>query len=321
MRPQLPFTVHLCLLVAIGCTACTPSQVIERRRGDVLVSGRPISATAFAWYNRGLYLERNGFEVQAAVAFEATTHEDPQGARAWAAWGRVLCRTSPRLAKKVWNEGLQRAHNPSSIYRARAECLILSTTNPDAPQRALEDAFKALALEPKEKNLNQFIFGIYEALGQTDKAQEFAHAYQLYAGVALFETRPSPLKQIDRALGQEDLAKARNLAVGELTPGHLASRALAWGKKGIAREQALFVLAAEPDQADATIVQIILGDLVAPYPLITGELSPIAQLLFSRHLAQIQDPGAQDTFLRKYNSRSSKSADPLLKLLRLRFQR
>lgn len=335
---------------SLGLCACGKSAQVVRRRGDIETSGRLVSPVAYAWFARGLYHERLGHLEQAARDFGAAVASDKKSGSAWAAWGRVLCSLDRDLAFGAFADGLRRAERKAPVLNARARCHLAfslpawekdpKARKPDPKGKksvfsALEDAERALLLEPENPETNFLLVECYELLGQIERARSVERAYRLFAGAPEQSPPLDPQRAVDDALSRGDLTAAADHALTSMTPGELAARAALLGQGDIARKQATFVLRANPQDLDAQITLLVLQESpVGTHPTtassnegratfalhdsshpVASYLSPSATVLFSKHLKRHVGKEAAAHFLRENHALVEAEGDPWLRRL------
>jgi tetratricopeptide (TPR) repeat protein len=294
-------------IVLAGCAEPTVTRIVDGRAE----AGRFISAAAYALFARGAAAEVAGNLGGALRAFELAAAEDPQSPEIWTRLGDLHCRS---VAEGAGHDGGQphagvppravdafaRAHaaDPSfgPLYRERARCL----SRFGDLHGALEDAERALALDPEDVDTALVRATILERVGRRDEARRALRSVTVrrpaateawillrdlaersgdvtLAGECAEHLRPlaaapdhpaaqlpelAPLAAIDRALVAGDLAEARRRALKQRLPGaEVALRAVALGLSSLAREQAELVLGADPADASARIALLAAADL------------------------------------------------------------
>jgi tetratricopeptide (TPR) repeat protein len=290
--------------------SCASSEAVQRRRGDHTSVGRWIPPAAYSWYQRGLHHERSGDELAARNAFERTLDLDPESGSAWAALGRIVCLNSYESALRTFERGLKIALRPAPIYVERGDCRLRQETE-QASALALTDGEFALALEPDNPDTTKLISNSLERLNRKKEADVFRRAAAIREGVSFSIAPSDQLKDLDRAIFQDDFRAAQSLAQSLMTPGELAIRILAWGRLERAREQARLVHEAAPSDQDAALALFLLGDNSTFDLSDSPPPSKLALLLFSLHLKRHVGERAAAHFQTTWQLKAEASDDPV----------
>jgi tetratricopeptide (TPR) repeat protein len=306
-------------LVILGLLpACTSSRQVVRKRGDVVNIERRIDPLAYAWFARGLHHERHGQLRTAASDYRHVLQNDPKSGAAWAALGRVLCRDENEAALALFEEGLRKAERKAPVFTERGLCLLRSRSKATLFHRtALSDAKAALALEPRYERANLLLASCYHALDEPERAKTVLRAFRLFTGwSAPANEAIAPDEAVDQALLESDLKRAQSLALTHFTQGELAVRAAAWGKLALAREQATFVLKADPHDGDAWVALVVTGEAPLSRPTAgLRELSTLSVVVFGRHMRRVLGEKAAEHFLDEHKAQIRASRDPLVRHL------
>lgn len=336
----------LCVALAPFSAACGGGDQVLRRRGNVEQFGRSIPAVAYAWYVRGLHHERAGDLSRAARDFAQATRHDPRSGSAWAAWGRTMCTQKAELARELFDQGIVRAERKAPVHVARANCALTLHETSGTPgkqekvhQAALNDAKRAVRLEPENRAANVLLVRCHQLAGNHREATRVARAYELFTGIPTESSAPATptrrqlLSAVDRAIWREDLHEAADLALTVISPGELAARAALWGRIELAWTQTQFVLAANPSDIDAQVTRLVLNtetpsegaprgsiltSALAPWLDVSEELSPVSIALLAQHLRRTAGDHAAEHFLLQHRSTLRNSEDPLIDGLRAR---
>ncbi len=243
------FVLHL------ACAACSAPATIDRVDHGRIWAGRSVSPEAYAWYARGLRLEREGKLGDAASAFKEAVRADPKSGSAWGALGRIHCKAAPELAFEIWARGLEDAEERLPILLARGDCHLKR----HEPAQTQLDAIAAVALVPDSVEASQLLETSFRQLGQGERGQAVGLALKQFQSARRsgfnvwpeLEASEPTVAELDAAIDAGDLEQARRRAAGLVTPGALALRALARGRPELARSQAELVLTVDPDEVDA----------------------------------------------------------------------
>jgi tetratricopeptide (TPR) repeat protein len=304
-RSSAPLTP---LLIAAGLLGCAARPEVLRARDGEKERGREVPALGYAWYARGVSLRAAGRLDEARVAFDAARRADPASGAAWAALAESYCEEEPGHAEELFEQGLRRAAEAAPLHASRARCRLASG---DA-KGALPDARTALALDPRWPVGTELAADALEHLGEGEAALRLRAGYELFMALrspgaperseAAPRLAESDLGRVDEALARRDLLEARAAALGVVSPGELAVRALLAERRVEAREQALLVAEADPRDPDARAVMTMLGDVrgtAAAEPLDAGRWpSPLARCAVAEHLLRAVGPDASEAWLR-----------------------
>lgn len=317
------------IAIALALSGCFGRGSVTRIADGEELEGRYIRADAYAAYLRATLHDQAGDRRRALEALDQALSHDPGSPGILTLMGEIHCRaplgeggTEPGLA------ALQRATDLDPTYApawlARARCLEAAG---DA-EAALEAALESVTYEPERSETTELVarlllragrkgeaFAWLDALVTLAPRDRDAHEVMLRAALETRDTarelrarralsylavshhEPS-LPELDAALGEGDLTRARRLA-GELSlrPAALSLYAVPHAP-ATALAQARLLLAAEPENSDAFAAALAAADLL-------GDEAEFARLLHA--LADAPDPASADALetLRKVLARRS----------------
>jgi tetratricopeptide (TPR) repeat protein len=333
VRVNLPVAWLCALLVAApafaGCGGTTVIRVVDGQP----IAGRYISEYAYLLYAIAADAEARGDVSMALAVYEKAENADPDSPEIWTRIGALRCKLTGTLreAGEAFRNAQALDPDYEPLFREWATC---AAALKDLTV-ALEFASRAVDLDPERDDTVILHASILEKLGRRDEATReldglvawhpvsreawearytFAtrqgdRAVQAHAAARLRALAPNladrlekdipslaPLAEVDLALKEGDLARARRKAKqARLPPAELAVRAAALGRLGPAREQAELLVDADPESSSARIALAVVADLagdeaallraLAPPP--AGPLTPpslIARLLFAELL-------------------------------------
>lgn len=281
-RQRLGHFSKLCalsiVLLALGCGS---GPMVERQRHGIVETSRVVSPAAYAWYGRAIRYVRLGDTENARRAFKRVLDLDPRSGAAWAGLAKTHCAASPERARALFEQGLDNAAEKAPVHLGIAQCSLLW----GEPDLAVQSARHALLLDPWSPEATTLLVAGLDAMGETEEASRISRAGELFLGESPSQEE-SAEDAVALALALENLALARQFAAGHLPSGELAALAYYLGKDDLAKEQADFVLSADPNNADAWLVRAMLrpelADIPSAVPL--AEASPMAVCLLARHL-------------------------------------
>ena len=293
--------------------SCASREEVIRRRGEWIQSGRRVSPLAYAWYARGSHHESKGEFSDAARNYREALGHDPKSGSAWAALGRVLCRTRAEEAQRAFERGLRTADRRAPIYMERGACrLTLAGGDQRRVLKACSDFALAMDLEPHAPQISARYSSCLRISGRELEAERHERAARLFFGVQAASSPEPTLEEVDRALLSGDLKRAQDLSLELMSPGTLAARAVLLGQSRLAREQAEFVLLASPGDADASAALLALGaDLPSSTETLRGLSAPGLLLLFLALKREANSKVAHQ-FLSQHSAELEHSSDPLV---------
>lgn len=312
-RALAPFGVAVAGLVT-GCGVLGDDAVTRRVHGHTQV-GHFVGEDAYLAYAEGAIAEAKSDHERALAAYQRAADEDPRSADPWTRIAAVRCARGDAAdaTEAAFARAIHRDPTYAPAFSERARCRL---SRGDA-ERALGDAETAVRLDPSDPTTTLGLAACLRALGRDAEAARWlrglrarapgeprtqAELSALTAGTGTPERRP--LGDVDAALAASDLPRARKAATGKLSSAELALRAAALGAMGLAREQALLVLGAEPTSADARVALLVAGDALADtvaveralsaVPERTAPPSPLAALLLREVLSRRAGEGAAE---------------------------
>lgn len=365
------FARGLCAAACLGAlmlsaVACEPRTVARSASGEVY-QGRYIPARAYEAYARGVLFESEGKLADAAEAFRAATELDAEGPEPWTRLGAVQCkRGQAASAEDAFEHATKRGADYAPLRRERGRCALArgdvalalaelrlaEILDPDDVDAAglLADA---LAASKDDASLVRYLVAhvlqprppdsLIERLEELAAKRKDARLARLAEGarldhrhrdMALPILEPAvALARVDDALMAGDLVKARRLSLrARLSAGELSLRAAALGKLDLAREQALLVSDADPEDASSRVALLVLGDVGAQPALLaeaarrgrdapgTPALSPLGRLLLAETLRRRVGPDAAALVI-PADERDRPRSDALEERVRVRFSR
>lgn len=337
------------LLFALGLVAACagPAPVVRVVDGSEQ-PGRYIDDQAYASFLAGSMAESQGHFRQAEHSYYAAWQADPNGLEPLVRLAAVRCaqgHTAQGL--KTVQLALDREPSLATGHLERARCLIRA----GEAASAVESAHNAVMLDPRDEQATITLALAYEACGDLDAAFRVLHGMTLWVPGAItvwkelqsMATRhgrtelaqwaqskvgralqQEPLYwrrlSIDQLLGQGALPRAREKAADAgLTQTDLAVRAALVGLWQVAHEQARWVLAADPSNADAAAVWWSLPPSMIesqPAPTPQGRPSVPAALLLEQALRHRVGNDAAAAYAKAYGPHPLDDDDPLVPLLR-----
>ncbi len=213
MRLQLTTAL---LLLATGCSL-GPTTVVRLVDGQE-IDGRPVSESAYAAYANGALAEARGDLALAERYYEGALSEDPDSPELWTRLGAVRCARSLPTSKAAFEHAASVDDEYAPLHRERARCAL-----PGDPKRALEEAQRAVALDPADDEAVGLVVDALERSGRKGDALTWAigralalptreGAWQRVKSLAAADPAVGALA--DRALAQE---RERRRAVGLAT--------------------------------------------------------------------------------------------------------
>jgi tetratricopeptide (TPR) repeat protein len=279
-------------VLLVGVLACTPREVVRSIDGELYVD-RFIGPRAYEAFVRARIAEESGRLGEAIDAYRAAIDSDPDNALAKVHLAELLCQRAASDADALYSSLYDAGERSAAYFLSRARCSVLR----DDRVAARDFAFEALIASPRDPDTVTAVGSIWREVGSRDAASSLDREAKLDAIGPLpkpFSSKlPSTthasrvaLADIDRALFEDDLAKARSLAVSaRVSPSSLALRAYAFGKDALAHEQANLVNQANPKDADAVVALLATsnsdGAIVALARVDPRTLSPLGALVLS----------------------------------------
>ncbi len=279
----------LCLIPA-GCSFTRGT--VTRIESGIEREGHAISAEAYATYARGVELEARGDRNGAILAFESAAREDPESAEILARLGALYCARSESagdhaqdLAEQRFKGALELDAYSSHTWAAIARC----SAHRARAHEALQAARQAANYDPTSVELSLLVVEYAEALGDLPTARRWLDGIlasapgsreALQALKAFGVRHAEPARQLraqreldalgagdaklalERALDQDDLERARSARERlRMAPSELAIQALGRGALSVAHAEAALAWAADPSDADAWVVALVVADL------------------------------------------------------------
>ncbi len=304
------FVLAACLVGLGSSTGCIRPSV-DRAMGGEVVRGRFIVPGAYAAYARGAIAEADGRLEQARADYAAAASLDDDGAEPRARLGAVLCLLRRwDEATRAFDEALERDARHALVWSERARCEFSRGHQVEAA-RSVE---RAMGLDPEAVGLSILRSEILVAMGKPEdaRAELLGRLAREARSVELVDALSTLANDVDspglrgfsrdltasferspEGLG-DDRRRARSPWPGaEPTPrrpGHdaRASALRAWleGDALAAREQARARRAADPDDAEARLVEL------AATALLDSDLPALAQLARAYSDALREEPSA-----------------------------
>lgn len=325
------FALFFAAAALAGCAEPTVLRVVDGHE----VEGRFVSDYAYALYGRAAYEEAQRGQAageaepwagrDALLALEAAASEDEDSAPLWTAIGSLRCRPpGPDLDGAESALARARGIDPESApaHRETARCRLVAASTPrnagkaDALRaEALEEAERAMRLDPDDVAAAAIVAGILRDLGRPDEGRRLLRALTIRSpgstdawlalgafarsihdealaeqaarkarelsprlAAALEAEAPAlaPLAELDDALRRDDLLAAhRHARRAHLTLAEVAARAAALGRPASARAQAELVLAADPADITARVALAVAADLAGDAAALTAALASI----------------------------------------------
>ncbi|RYE91714.1 MAG: tetratricopeptide repeat protein [Myxococcales bacterium] len=271
--------------LGLGLGGCTLFQgEVTRQVHGREIAGPFVSEPAYAAYLQGALAEQ-AHDLDRAEGFFASACElDPGAVDPRVRLGAVRCARSTGAGDDDFRAAERLDADFGPLHRERGACQ-LRRGDPAAARRQLE---RALALDPTDPQTPLLLARAALAAGDgpgaarwvealaarsplspdalafvRDRAAEPALA-PLARRLARVDSNPQPMEApdrtavLDRALAGSSLDEARALGRrARLTPGELAVRLVALGRRALGAEQARLVLAADPSSADARIALLV----------------------------------------------------------------
>jgi tetratricopeptide (TPR) repeat protein len=320
-------------VVALGAlfvaAACNPNEAVVRVVNGHEVPGRFIVPEAYAAYLEGVLAESRGDFALARAEYERANIEDPNSAEIWARLGAVLCTREHASADAAFAraEALGPATEDGPL--AHAECAL---TRGDAAV-AVTEGLRAAELAPNDVEASLVLSRAYEKRGNVVAARQWLRALELrtHPGIGRSSLPPggapqveaamapaptakgetNPPSRLDAALVENDLERAKRLAVRERVPtSELALRAIRSGRVEFAEATANRALGAEPGSTDARIAALAgadfshdersFDDLVKRLPKARTEPTDLGARVMSELLLRRLGPEAARAFDRAY---------------------
>lgn len=311
----MPTLGVLALALFAGCVEPSVVRVIDGRA----VSGRFISASAYAYYARGADAEAQGDLPDALRAYESALDED-DSAEIWTRIGAVRCALLGRLGDGV-SEAWRRAEalDPElePLWRERARCDLAGSQLAEA----LASAERALAFDPDDPGATLALASALDRLGRGPEALRSLRSLALRGPIPAAAWRalhdlatrmgdvgaaeaaarhlgpksgpppagacidvPRNAADIDDALNRGEIARARHLALDAHLPlAELAVRAAALTHPTSARSLAELILAAEPRNGSARVALAAAADL-------SGDLDTLDRAIAAPLPADVSPP-------------------------------
>lgn len=258
---------HILWLGLLFCSCSIRPEVVRVVEGERLV-GRYVDERAYEAYLRGMIAEQMGHYGDAEQAYLQAHDADIDGVELIVRLGAVQCRQAGKetSARETFGKALEVDSSYGPLFVERARCL-LRTRDFDG---AMRDARRALVLQSKDEESSAVLAEALEGQGKKREARAVLEAFQIWSGTNSQKTNVQIGSQseagkhlglIDDSLLGGRLEEARILGVrARIEPGQIALRAVALGKWEEAREQARFVLSAEPGNGDARVALIAVGE-------------------------------------------------------------
>lgn len=298
--------IWLALLWATSLPACLGHETVVRVVDGEVHEGRYIAPEAYAAYAQGAFLEAQGHDADAADAFQRAAEEDPDSAEIWTRLGALACRARRTDAASHFRRAETIDARYAPLWLARARCARSARRTDEA----LRLATRAFALDPVDEATSILLAELDDDSGRPDAAGQLLdglvardprssaawnalldHAQRQDDAIA--RTRalaaldklaprppgaPEPTGAVDAALRRSGLEAARRVALAaRVAPGELALRAIDAGLPRIALEQARHVLAADPDDTDARIAELVAEDLAGNRERVERSLMELAR--------------------------------------------
>lgn len=261
--------VLVAVIAAMSGCLFPPPDVVRVVDGQE-IEGRFVRPDAYSLFMEGMLAEQHGQLAAAERLYLAAFRRDPEGVAILVRLAAVRCAWGPagwQPAQDTFDDALELDPEFAPIYAERSRCALRR----GLAREAVDDARAAMAHAPDDVDVSVLLSRALEAAGDGEQAARVLDGLSLIrssnsvrsASLALARRRndklrigrlaPEPVAAIDRALSENDLDLARDLANRQgMDFGQLAVRAAALGSFGIARQQARLVLAAEPGHPDAT---------------------------------------------------------------------
>lgn len=354
------FLIPLALL-----SGCGHEQVVRVMDGDTVV-GRFIDERAYDSYLRGAILEHEGRLEEAEAAYQVAHDIDLDGAAPLVRLAAVRCARGDAGALKRAEEAFEAAEQVerryAPLYTERARCWMLRSQ----PQKAQADARTAMSLDPKDEDTTVVLARSLESLGKLPEAVDLLVGFVVWRPQApmvwseldaisrkspsavepwlgRIRTRnaepksvphvatPEALARIDQAIASGDVATAREEALrARLGASAIALRAAALGQWTVSIDEAVVILSADPEDADARVALFSQPDLeqargrlgewawerIVARTAAPPRPSPFGALLLANALQRRLGPDAAQAFLRGYGPIASDPSDPLREALR-----
>lgn len=250
-------------VMAASLFACTPHDVVRSRNGELYVE-RFISARAYEAFVRGRIAEERGRADEAIEAYRTSVDADPDNTLAKHRLAGLLCTRDASEADALFDDAKRRGDDGAALRLGEGRCHLARREL----ERAARDGFEALVAAPEDPDVVAAVVRLWRDAGQNElgallEREAVLAGMRSPAGVTdpsnPLPPAPAPetLDAVDSALLRGDLPLARRLATGaRITPAELALRAAAFDRLDIAREQALLVARADPDDANAAVARI-----------------------------------------------------------------
>ncbi len=156
----------LAFATSLAIAGCAAQSGVERRYDGEVLQGRPISASAYAYYARGAVLEAQGSYDEAAAEYRAVLELDGRSVSAWTQLGACLC-AQGRPADAAFDHALRLGRHYAPAWHEQAKCL----ERRGEYTRALGFAERALSLKQDEFEYTATVARLLERLGEDARAR------------------------------------------------------------------------------------------------------------------------------------------------------
>ncbi|MEZ4227681.1 MAG: tetratricopeptide repeat protein [Polyangiaceae bacterium] len=313
----------------MACYACSPygsgvTRIVDGRTQH----GRYIPVTAYADYALGSYMEAAGEPEQAENAYIRALADDPDSPEMWTRLGALRCRRQPLSGMPALDRAVDLAPEYEPAWRAKAACYLAAKRLGDAQaagekavrldpeqehgtlllariyeaQGKVADARRWLngwvVLHPSSDIAWTALLELAERTSDPVDRQRAQRALRVHQdplrapALALEQGKADQDDALDVAIADGDLDAARRACVALHLPAvEIAVRAYLRGNTHLAQEQARLVLGADPSNADARVLLLLLGDAAASADLYAkpDALSPRVRALLDAELARYSE--------------------------------